>query len=105
MTVRVAVATYVLVLVGAAVVSACSGSGGSKAVDPGQPSEQGTTTAPAPKCAADARCYGFATSSDGWPEVNDDAHFAGHDPYLDGSYRLVARQTGSWSLTAPLEGQ
>src|ERR1700712_1990883 len=101
MTVRVAVATSVLVLVCAAV-SACGGSGGPAASTPGQPSGHGTTPAPSPECATDARCYDFSTSSDGWPDVNDDGHFAGRDPYLDGSYRLVARQTGSWSLTAPV---
>ena len=62
-----------------------------------------SSAAPAPKCAPDARCYDFATSSDGWPDINDDNHFAGRDPYLDGSYRLGARQSGSWSLTAPLK--
>ena len=35
--------------------------------------------------------------------MNDDNHFAGHDPYLDGSYRLGARESGSWSLTAPMK--
>jgi hypothetical protein len=99
MTVRVAVATCVLVLAAA---SACAGPVGSGEAGPDKPSGGGSTAPPPPKCAPDARCYDFATSADGWPDVNDDAHFAGRDPYLDGTYRLVARQTGSWSLTAPL---
>jgi hypothetical protein len=101
MTVRVAMATCVLVLAGVA--SACGGSEGSEAVAPGKPSDQGTTAAPTPKCATNARCYSFATSDEGWPDVNDDNHFAGRDPYLDGSYRIGARETGSWSLTAPVK--
>jgi hypothetical protein len=101
MTVRVAMATCVLVLVGT--VSGCGGSAGADAADSSKPSDLETTTAPAPKCAANARCYSFATSSEGWPDVNDNDHFASRDPYLDGSYRLGARETGSWSLAAPLK--
>jgi hypothetical protein len=101
MTVRLAMATCVLVLAGVA--SACGGSEGSEAVVPSRPSDQGTTPAPTPKCATNARCYSFATSPEGWPDVNDSDHFAGRDPYLDGSYRIGARETGSWSLTAPLK--
>jgi hypothetical protein len=99
MTVRMAVVTCALVIAGA--VSACGG--GSGADDgQGEAADQESSAAPAPACATNARCYAFATSSDGWPDVNDDRHFAVQDPYLDGSYRLGARQSGSWNMAAPV---
>ena len=101
MTARMTLVTCVLVLVGA--VAGCGGSDASGDAGPIEPSGQETTASPPPKCATDARCFDFATSADGWPNVNDDNHFAGRDPYLDGSYRLGARQSGSWSLAAPLK--
>lgn len=79
--------------------TACSGDDGSGAAV-GGPSAEATATDPA--CAADARCYDFTDDSDGWPEISDDEHFAGHDVYLDGSYRVGAREPGSWSMPAPL---
>jgi hypothetical protein len=81
-----------------AVLTACSGDGGSSA--PVGPSAEATATDPA--CPVHTRCYDFTDDSEGWPEVSDDQHFAGHDVYLKGSYRVGVREPGSWSLTAPL---
>ncbi len=101
MTLRMTVVACVLVLLGAA--SGCGGTDSSGEAGPDGPSGVASTAPPPPKCASDARCYDFSTSSDGWPNVNDDNHFAGRDPYLDGTYRLGARQSGSWSLPAPVK--
>ncbi len=85
----------------AAAVAAC----GSDSADAGpgadvQPSDEASKTEPA--CPATAQCFDFTEDSEGWPEVNDDRHFAGRDTYLDGTYRIGARESGSWSLTAPV---
>jgi hypothetical protein len=79
--------------------TACSSDG-----DDGEatvPSAEATATEPA--CPAHSRCYDFTKDAEGWPEVSDDQHFAGHDVYSKGSYRVGVREPGSWSMTAPLE--
>src|SRR4051794_36179088 len=85
----------------AVTVAAC----GSDSADAGpgadiQPSDEASKTEPA--CPTTAHCFDFTEDADGWPEVNDDSHFAGRDTYLDGTYRIGARESGSWSLTAPV---
>ena len=81
-----------------AALTACSGAGSSAKGTAG-PSAEAASTAAA--CPQGDRCYDFTDDSEGWPEVSDDQHFAGHDVYLDGSYRVGARQSGSWSMPAP----
>src|ERR1700759_4297687 len=68
----------------------------------GGPAPSLEPTATDPPCPAQSRCYDFTQDSQGWPEVSDDQHFAGHDVYLDGSYRVGAREPGSWSMAAPM---
>src|SRR6201995_5249132 len=82
-----------------AALTACSGAGSSAKGTAG-PSAETASTASA--CPDGDRCYDFTDDSEGWPEVSDDQHFAGHDVYLDGSYRVGAREPGSWSRGAPM---
>ena len=98
MSARLARACCVLAIALASV-AACGGSD-KTSLGAGQPTGHPSATPSA--CPPGAQCYDFTTDSQGWPDVNDDQHFAGRDPYLDGSYRVVARQPGSWVLTAPL---
>lgn len=98
MSARLVVVRCVLVLALAAL-AACGG--GSGAGDPATSPSQDPEATELP-CPGKARCFEFTNDSDGWPEVNDDQHFAGRDAYLDGSYRIGARESGSWSLRAPL---
>ena len=87
-----------LCAVALAALTACSSDGDAgKAV---VPSAEATATDPA--CPASTRCYEFTDDSEGWPEISDDQHFAGHDVYLKGSYRVGVREPGSWSMPAPL---
>jgi hypothetical protein len=87
-----------LLAVAVAALTACSAGG-----DAGDGAEPGSGNAATdPACPTSSRCYDFTDDSQGWPEVSDDQHFAGHDVYLEGSYRVGVREPGSWSMPAPL---
>jgi hypothetical protein len=100
MSARLVRAWCVLAIVLASV-AACGGAD-EPSLGAGQVSPSKDPTASQIPCPDTARCYDFSADSQGWPDVNDDQHFAGRDPYLDGSYRIVAREPGSWVLAAPL---
>ena len=100
MSARLVRAWFVLAIALASV-AACGGAG-EPSLGTGQVSASNDPTATQAPCPGTARCYDFTEDSQGWPDVSDDQHFAGRDPYLGGSYRIVARQPGSWVLAAPL---
>jgi hypothetical protein len=93
-------AACLLAVVGAGVLSACGGDAGGGTPVAGASSV--TPTPSPPPCAQTSRCYSFAEGTEGWPDVNDDAHYANHDAYLDGTFRVGARESGTYILTAPI---
>jgi hypothetical protein len=98
MSVRLVTATC-LCAVALVALAACSGDGDAGGAT--VPSAEATATDPA--CPAHSRCYDFTKDAEGWPEVSDDQHFAAHDVYLKGSYRVGVREPGSWSMPAPVK--
>jgi hypothetical protein len=99
MSARTVLAPGALLLALGLVLVACGGGADDDA--PGvRPSKDASASESA--CPAKDRCYDFSDDAEGWPVVNDAQHFAGRDPYLHGSYRIGARESGSWSLSAPV---
>ena len=100
MSVRLAAVASAFVIAAATL----AGCGSDSTDDPGseeRPTDDASQAAP--ECPEGARCFDFTEDSEGWPEISDDEHFAGRDAYLDGTYRVGARQPGSWTMTAPVQ--
>jgi hypothetical protein len=54
-------------------------------------------------CAEDAKCFDFARSGSGWTESDEAGYYAKQDDYLDGSFRMTAREAGTWHAAAPVK--
>ncbi len=70
-------------------------------------SDKAASSTPSPAadsgCPEDAKCFDFSESGSGWAEADEAGYFAKQDAYLDGTFRMTAREAGTWNAAAPVK--